>query len=60
MLRASTVAGSLMTRVLAAQRLAAVVERNLAMLSGSSSPAAQEVRNALDFFRNAAQDQVAR
>jgi hypothetical protein len=50
-LRASTVAGSLAARVLAAQRLASVVERNMAKLSAGGSTAAQEVREALEFFR---------
>lgn len=58
-LRTSTVAGSLTTRVLAAQRLAIVVERNLSKLSDSGSPAAEEVRNALEFFREVADDPAA-
>jgi hypothetical protein len=59
-LRASTVAGSLTTRVLAAQRLATAVERHLAKLSGGGSSAAQEVREALEFFREVAKDPAAR
>lgn len=59
-MRASTVAGTLTTRVLAAQRLAAVVERNLAKLSGGGSSAAQEVRDALEFFQEVARDPATR
>lgn len=59
-LRASTVAGSLTTRVLAAHRLATAVERNLAKFSGGGSSAAQEVRDALEFFREVAKDPARR
>lgn len=53
-LRASTVAGSLTARVLAAQRLATAVERNLAKLGAGGDSTAQEMRDALEFFREVA------
>lgn len=55
-LRASTVAGTLTTRILAAQRLASVVERNLKIFSVEAASAAEEVRDALEFFREVADD----
>ena len=59
-LRASTVAGSLTARVLAAQRLATVVERNLTRLTGGGSSAPQELRDALEFFHEVVDDPAPR
>lgn len=50
-LRASTVAGSLLSEVLAAQRLATAVERHLQLTSGETSNAVADLRDALRFFR---------
>ena len=40
--------------------LAAVVERNLAKLSGCGTSATEEVRDALEFFRDVAEDRATR
>ena len=58
-LRASTVAGTLTTRVLAAQRLAAAVERNLKVVA-SGRAAVEELREALRFFREVDEDAATR
>ena len=50
-LRASTVAGTLAAQVLAAHRLAAVLERNLQVVTAGRNTAAEELREALQFFR---------
>lgn len=50
-LRAATVAGGLATRLLAAQRLAAAVERSLAD-SATRTPVDADVRDALRLFRD--------
>ncbi|HEX6458546.1 MAG TPA: hypothetical protein VF032_06485 [Thermoleophilaceae bacterium] len=50
-LRAAAVAGTLSVRVLAAQRLAAAVERNLETIAGGGAAAAEEMGDALRFFR---------
>jgi hypothetical protein len=55
-LRASSVAGALTARVLAAQRLAAAVERNLKTVPGAGAAAAEEVRQALQLFRELNED----
>jgi hypothetical protein len=61
-LRASTVAGALTARVLAAQRLAAAIERNLKAVTVTDSTAAdvQDVRDALRFFREVEGDRATR
>lgn len=50
-LRASTVAGSLLSEVLAAQRLATAVERHLRALRVLGKEACEEISDALEFFQ---------